>query len=544
MLIKRNLQYRISHRKHQNQDQSRRPLEPRVSLLDRIIRISEMNPSSSLQTPNHLTEMNSLQGLPLSNIQGPTETFSSAAIPWSKHTERGRSLRRKSTGRFKPNLLKRLEMTEPERTQLLDRSLQPSRTMMQNSEPLQAREEPSLQRSAPPALLLRIQMNDNPMMSLSPKSSRLMSQPMRGSQERRRNVHSYEKHSRRRSSSSRLTPLIRNQPNVPLSTNRIAQSSRTRSGRTSSLDELSTLMPYSVDSSPLPRMNLKSRSLEILRSPSEQSSPQRWSRMEEIGPLHGTGQSELPCSLSLTGSKNSRVTGSTSSICSQSPTLASTAGLSPLTKLSGRELGASGTLNYRTSRNSRILRSRTWIRSGYRLSRGRLVKKMEGRKESVEKVGRKTSPVINGMTESAAKRKKTADECMSATNAGSVDIRERSVERRLEPKRPKYIQRSVWTDGESAASFSPTAASTLCESPLPRPSPEEFSNVDAMNTIRDNPHLFKIVTPIDVAQLERLLESHPNKPFVQSVCVSFREGFWPWANTQKEEYPTTWDYSN
>ena len=148
------------------------------------------------------------------------------------------------------------------------------------------------------------------------------------------------------------------------------------------------------------------------------------------------------------------------------------------------------------------------------------------------------------MTESAAKRKKTADECMSATNAGSVDIRERSVERRLEPKRPKYIQRSVWTDGESAASFSPTAASTLCESPLPRPSPEEFSNVDAMNTIRDNPHLFKIVTPVDVAQLERLLESHPNKPFVQSVCVSFREGFWPWANTQKEEYPTTWDYSN
>jgi hypothetical protein len=50
----------------------------------------------------------------------------------------------------------------------------------------------------------------------------------------------------------------------------------------------------------------------------------------------------------------------------------------------------------------------------------------------------------------------------------------------------------------------------------------------------DNPHLFKIVTPINV---------DPNKPFVQSVCVSLREGFWPWANTQKEEYPTTWDFS-
>jgi hypothetical protein len=111
------------------------------------------------------------------------------------------------------------------------------------------------------------------------------------------------------------------------------------------------------------------------------------------------------------------------------------------------------------------------------------------------------------------------------------------------PKRPRYYQRSVWADGESSVSFSPTASSTLVEAPLPRPPPEEFSNVDALATIRKNPHLFKIVTPINVTQFERLLESHPNKPFVQSACVSLREGFWPWANTQKEDYPTTWDFS-
>ena len=40
-----------------------------------------------------------------------------------------------------------------------------------------------------------------------------------------------------------------------------------------------------------------------------------------------------------------------------------------------------------------------------------------------------------------------------------------------------------------------------------------------------------------------MLETHPNQPFVQSVCVSLREGFWPWANTHKEEYPVTWDFS-
>ena len=64
-----------------------------------------------------------------------------------------------------------------------------------------------------------------------------------------------------------------------------------------------------------------------------------------------------------------------------------------------------------------------------------------------------------------------------------------------------------------------------------------------METIRDHPHLFKIVTPINVDRFEELLKTHPNAPFVQSVCISFREGFWPWADTQKEEYPVTWDYS-
>ena len=100
-----------------------------------------------------------------------------------------------------------------------------------------------------------------------------------------------------------------------------------------------------------------------------------------------------------------------------------------------------------------------------------------------------------------------------------------------------------WTDADTSPLISPTAACTLSDEPLPRPSLQEFSNLDAMQTIRDNPHLFKIVTPINVDRFESLLETHPNKPFVQSVCISFREGFWPWANMQKEEYPATWDFS-
>ena len=65
-----------------------------------------------------------------------------------------------------------------------------------------------------------------------------------------------------------------------------------------------------------------------------------------------------------------------------------------------------------------------------------------------------------------------------------------------------------------------------------------------MTTIHQNPHLFRIVTPIKVNQLESLLTSHPNQPFVSSVCVLFREGFWPWVHTQKESYPVTWDFSD
>ena len=105
------------------------------------------------------------------------------------------------------------------------------------------------------------------------------------------------------------------------------------------------------------------------------------------------------------------------------------------------------------------------------------------------------------------------------------------------------MERSVWTDANATDPFSPTASCTLTDEPLPRPPFEEFSNREAIKTIHDNRHLFKIVTPINVKRFEELLETHPNQPFVQSVCVSLREGFWPWANTHKEEYPVTWGFS-
>jgi hypothetical protein len=40
-----------------------------------------------------------------------------------------------------------------------------------------------------------------------------------------------------------------------------------------------------------------------------------------------------------------------------------------------------------------------------------------------------------------------------------------------------------------------------------------------MKTIKDQPDIFKIVTPIDVGRFKKLLITHPNRPFVEYVKV-------------------------
>jgi hypothetical protein len=102
----------------------------------------------------------------------------------------------------------------------------------------------------------------------------------------------------------------------------------------------------------------------------------------------------------------------------------------------------------------------------------------------------------------------------------------------------------VHTQIYTLSTVSPTACCTMTDDPLPWPPVEEYDNHDAISTIESHPHLFRIVTPINIDQIESLLLSHPNQNFVQSVCTSLWEGFWPWAKTQKDEYPITWDFSD
>ncbi|KAF8812582.1 hypothetical protein BYT27DRAFT_7252098 [Phlegmacium glaucopus] len=106
---------------------------------------------------------------------------------------------------------------------------------------------------------------------------------------------------------------------------------------------------------------------------------------------------------------------------------------------------------------------------------------------------------------------------------------------------PKYLRHNLW---EASSVLSPTTAEwSLYAPPLPRPPRSEIMNPIVQKTIADNPNLFKIVTPIKVDVFESLLVNHPNQPFIQSVCMGLREGFWPWADTLRDNFPDTHDES-
>ena len=106
---------------------------------------------------------------------------------------------------------------------------------------------------------------------------------------------------------------------------------------------------------------------------------------------------------------------------------------------------------------------------------------------------------------------------------------------------PKYLRYNLW---ESGSNLSPTTAEWSERAlPLPRPPRPELLNPIVSKTVTDHPDLFQVNTPINVDVFEDLLKFHPNPDFVRSVCAGLREGFWPWADTLREGFPTTHDES-
>jgi hypothetical protein len=69
-------------------------------------------------------------------------------------------------------------------------------------------------------------------------------------------------------------------------------------------------------------------------------------------------------------------------------------------------------------------------------------------------------------------------------------------------------------------------------------------NKAAYTTIDNHPELFKIVTPINVDKFEAYLINHPNRAYVDSVCLGLRDGFWPWATHDDPNLWRTYDNSH
>lgn len=107
--------------------------------------------------------------------------------------------------------------------------------------------------------------------------------------------------------------------------------------------------------------------------------------------------------------------------------------------------------------------------------------------------------------------------------------------------RPRYAQDLVWARDEAV--HVTLAVWTKSAPPLPSPPANELSNPVALRTIREHPHLFQIVTPIDIDRLEYYLSPHLNRSFVQSIIHGFHTGFWPWAVTEGVDRPLIVDNS-
>jgi hypothetical protein len=126
--------------------------------------------------------------------------------------------------------------------------------------------------------------------------------------------------------------------------------------------------------------------------------------------------------------------------------------------------------------------------------------------------------------------------------AGKTAIKRRPINSATDVEStPRYMRDFVWSDSEYGESAS--VSMTLHAPALPAPPQDELQDQIVSDTITQHPHLFAIITPVKVDRLEELLVSHPNRPLINSICRGFREGFWPWADTCKPGYPTTWDYS-
>ena len=231
----------------------------------------------------------------------------------------------------------------------------------------------------------------------------------------------------------------------------------------------------------------------------------------EIGPLHSILPGMPICSHLPTELKNLKCISATYCNNSQLSANPNTLGSSLLTKPSGSECPNVGIYSYPTS---------TSLTTCKRCTSTTTVQPNQVAPQEVVSSAHltnllqknETNPVETGIKE-YAEEERTATTFTSAKYASRKGTpatsahRERALRRVLDnrAKRPSWDRGLMWSDFDLGIS----RAALWTEDALPLPSVplEEFQNVEAISTIFRNPHLFKIVTPINVSRFKSSINS-------------------------------------
>ena len=311
------------------------------------------------------------------------------------------------------------------------------------------------------------------------------------------------------------------------------------SGTTSSRDKPSTLMQYSHHCTIFPLLKRTLDAWEQLRSPLDAQRLPRGSKRVVNGQAPGMPPSKRPNSLSLAKKKNSGNMENTSKVTSQlksppltaesSSTISQSVMRSEVDKTRSSPIHIDSLVS--TLPSSCLMESNLNTHKAIQSDPPVKQTKMKYATVSTLSMGAETQPMIAASNMHAKSANGLATE-------KSIAIAKKELVHELRPRNLRY---NIWEGGShfshSSADWSETAL------PLPSIPTSELNNPIVTKTIKENPHLFDIITPIFIDQFENLLNSHPNQAFIKSVCQGLREGFWPWADTHYGEYPDTLDLS-
>lgn len=134
---------------------------------------------------------------------------------------------------------------------------------------------------------------------------------------------------------------------------------------------------------------------------------------------------------------------------------------------------------------------------------------------------KKTSADVLTAQADVASQRTSASTSTSAKGVGRSDMGRlpalpKSSSETANGLRPKYLRYNIW---DPDSEFTPNTSDwTLTAEPLKGSPQSALDDEPVSKTIRENPHLFKIVTPTCVDVFKAYLSSHPNQTFVKSVC--------------------------